>query len=330
MLKIMQVGVGPIGQMVVSFIAGRNGLKLVAAVDPDPQKVGHDLGMLANLEKNLGVAVSANLEQALKQGKPDAAVLTTVSGFPQALEQIMPILEQGIPVVSTCEEMAYPWLTYPELAEKLDAAAKRNRVAVLGTGVNPGFLMDYLPLSLSAVCQHVDSVKVSRIQDATFRRIPFQQKIGAGLTQEEFEKKKQTGTLRHVGLTESMHMIAQRFKWTLDRTEDILSPIIADKLITSGYRPIQPGMAAGVQQIGRAFVNGVEKITLVFQAAVGQAGTADTVELKGRPDITSTIPGGVNGDVATCAITINAIRSIVEAEPGLRTMADCRPIAFFS
>jgi 4-hydroxy-tetrahydrodipicolinate reductase len=154
---------------------------------------------------------------------------------------------------------------------------------------------------MTAVCRKVESIKVSRIQDASVRRIPFQQKIGAGLTLDEFETKKQTGTLRHVGLAESVQMIAGRMGWKLDRTEDILTPVVAEQEITTGYVPIKAGMAAGVRQIGKGIVGDREVITLEFVAAVGQANPADTVEITGDPPIKSVIPGGVNGDVATCA-----------------------------
>ena len=329
-LKVIQIGVGPIGQRVVQYIMERKGLEVVAAVDPAPDKAGGDLGEVCNLGKRLGVAISPTLAEALKTSKPGAAVLTTASSMEKIVPQIDEIVSCKLPVVSTCEELSYPWGTANELAKKLDAAARKNDVAVLGTGVNPGFLMDLLPLALTAISQDVKSIKVSRVQDASARRIPFQQKIGAGLTLEEFEAKKKTGTLRHVGLTESIQMIAGKLNWKLDKTSDILTPIVAESEITTGYAPIKAGMAAGVQQIGKGIVDGREVITLLFRAAVAHSEPADTVEIQGTPSFKSVIPGGINGDVATCAITVNAIRSIVDAPAGLRTMADISPVAFFA
>lgn len=328
-LNVIQIGVGPIGQRVVKYLLERKGMEVVAAVDPAPDKSGKDLGEVSGLDKPLGIAVAPNLAEAMKTCKPDAAVLCTTSSMEKAVPQIEEIISHGLHVVSTCEELSYPWDTQPGLAKKLDESARKAGVAVLGTGVNPGFLMDFLPLAMTAVCRKVESIKVSRIQDASVRRIPFQQKIGAGLTLDEFEAKKQTGTLRHVGLTESVQMIAARMGWKLDRTEDVLTPVVAEQEITSGYVPIKPGMAAGVRQIGKGFVGDAELITLEFVAAVGQADPADTIEIVGDPPIKSVIPGGVNGDVATCAITVNAIKSIVTAPPGLRTMADIPPVTFF-
>ncbi len=329
-IRLMQVGIGPIGQKVVNYLLQREGLEIVAAVDPAPDKAGKDLGRLCGLDQDLGVIVSDTLEAAVATARPDVAILTTVSSFEQCAVQAADIARLGIHVVSTCEEMSFPWQTAPQTASTLDETARKHKVSVLGTGVNPGFLMDYLPTAMTAVCQNVERIKVSRHQDATFRRIPFQQKIGAGLTPEEFEKKKKTGTLRHVGLRESIHMIAASLGWQLDKTEDILSPVIAEQEISTGYKPIKAGMAAGVRQIGKGWVGGDELITLEFIAAVGQPDPADTIEIKGTPDITSTIPGGVNGDVATCAITVNAIKSVMNAAPGLRTMTDVPAVSFFA
>ena len=303
-------------------------MTVVAAVDKDPALAGKDLGELCSTG-SVGVPVSPSLEQALGQGAADVAVLTTVSDLARIAPQIEEILHFGLPVVTTCEELVFPWETAPQTASRIDSLAREEGVAVLATGVNPGFLMDTLPIALSAVCQRVDAVKVSRIQDASTRRVPFQLKIGAGLSLEEFEKKKKRGDLRHIGLTESMQMIASRIGWKLDRIEDLITPVVAKTRIDTGSMSIEAGMAAGVQQIGRGFVGNDEKITLTFRASVGEPSPEDTVELLGTPHIVSTIQGGVHGDVATCAITLNAVAQVPRAEPGLRTMVDLPPVAYF-
>jgi 4-hydroxy-tetrahydrodipicolinate reductase len=188
--------------------------------------------------------------------------------------------------------------------------------------------MDFLPCILTAVCQRVDRIRIARIQDAAPRRIPFQQKIGAGLTRAQFQAKVRAGTLRHVGLTESMHMIASHMGWKLTRVTESLHPVIARREIRSGYKPIRRGEACGVEQIGRAMCKGREVLKLIFRAAIGEPKSFDKVEIDGEPSFTSLIPGGVNGDIATCALTLNAIRSIVKAAPGLRTMIDLPPVGF--
>jgi 4-hydroxy-tetrahydrodipicolinate reductase len=218
--------------------------------------------------------------------------------------------------------MFYPWDNSKEWSETIDRAAKDKKVAVLGTGVNPGFLMDALPSMLTGVCNQVERVEVRRYQNAQFRRIPFQKKIGAGLSLEEFEKRKNEGSLRHVGLTESMYFLASQLGWTLDKTEDKIEPVIADRMIQTEAMTLISGQAAGVRQIGKGWVDGVEKIKLTFQASVGEPDSYDEIEIFGTPHIRSRIMGGVHGDIATCSIILNACRSILKATPGLRTMAD--------
>ena len=229
-----------------------------------------------------------------------------------------------------CEELFFPWKTNPEVAKRIDEICRQNGVACVGTGVNPGYLMDLLPTFLSGLCQDVRKVEVWRVQDASVRRIPFQQKIGAGLTLEEFEVKKKAGTLRHVGLPESVDFIAEKLGWKLDRNTESLEPVVAESQIDSGYKPISKGMACGVHQVGRGFVGEQEVITLNFRAAVGEPESYDQVHIDGEPGIHSRISGGVNGDIAMCAITLNAVRSILQASPGLKTMGQIPPIAFFN
>jgi 4-hydroxy-tetrahydrodipicolinate reductase len=321
MIKIIQIGLGPLGQKAVRFLLERPNLKLVAAVDPASDKVGKDVGELCGL-KRLGVTVAPNLKSALRGRKADVAVLTTVSDLKRIEPQIAQIAAAGLPIVSTCEELSFSWNTSPAISRRIDAVCRKHDVACVGTGVNPGFLMDFLPSALSGVCQKVEKVRVQRIQDASARRVPFQQKIGAGLTLAQFRKKKEAGTLRHVGLTESMHMIAHGLGWKLSKTTETLKPVLAKSRITDGYRPIEPGMARGVEQIGRAFVGGREVITLEFRAAVDEPKSFDAVEITGAPNLTSVIEGGVNGDIATCAVVLNTVAAIRKVAPGLKTMLD--------
>lgn len=329
-LKVVQIGMGPLGIKVADFIAQRSGIKTVAAVDKNPTLVGKSLHDLQESLDNQ-VVIYQNLSDVLEKHQVDVAILTTVSDMERITPQIEEIVGFGIPVVTTCEELSYPWDTSEELSNRIDQAAQKHEVAVVATGVNPGFMMDALPTFLTAVCQDVEKIEVRRFQDATYRRIPFQKKIGAGLTLEEFEERKQNGTLRHVGLAQSMQFIAHKMGWKLDKVEDIISPVVAsENIAANGSMAIPKGNAAGVCQIGRAYVNGEEKITLIFQAAIKEPESYEEVSIKGTPDITSRIGGGVNGDVATCAIAVNAVAQIVHAKAGLRTMADIPMVSFFS
>ncbi len=327
-IKVIQIGMGPLGVKIAEFISQRKGLETVGAVDKSADLIGKRLSELNDKLSN-EIVISGELSSVVERSNPDVALLTTVSDMVRVTPQIMEIADMGIPVVSTCEELSYPWDCAPELAERINKAAGKTNVAVVGTGVNPGFLMDSLPTFLTSVCQDVQSISINRFQNAAFRRLPFQQKIGAGLSLEDFEIKKRKGTLRHVGLTESMQFIASKLGWELDATEDIISPVIAQEDIVTESMNIERGNAMGVCQVGKGWVNGEQKITLTFQAAVGEPESYDEVLVKGYPNISSKIEGGINGDVATCAITINAVGQILKAKPGLRTMGDLPLTCYF-
>jgi len=329
-LRVVQVGMGAMGRRLTPFLLERPQLEVVAAVDVDPALVGRDLGDVAGLDRAVGVEVVGSLEAAFAGGPVDAALLTTVSGLREVRPQIEVVLRHRANVVSSCEELSYPWETSPEISAEIDRQAKAAGVSVLGTGVNPGFLMDLLPIAVTAICRQVRRITVLRYQDARFRRLPFQQKIGAGLTLEQFARKKAQGALRHVGLTESMHMIASRLGWRLDRTEEVIAPVVADREVGSEEITVRPGMASGVEQIGSAYVGDEERIRLEFRACLGELDVQDTVIVDGEPPLRFTIPGGVNGDIATCAVLTNAVPVVVSSPPGLRTMADIPPVSWFA
>lgn len=323
--KIIQIGMGPLGRMMTPVFARKKSVEILGAADVSKDVVGKTLGEITN-ESIDDIVVTDDLD-ALLSLRPDVAVVTTVSELERLWPQIEPILDVGINVVSTCEELSYPWTTSPALSARIDRAAKDHAVSVLGTGINPGFLMDFLPIAATAVCNHVDSILIERIQDASSRRLPFRQKIGAGLSADAFAKRVTTKKIRHVGLTESMHMVAARLGWELDRTEDTVEPVIAEESVSGEGWTVEAGQATGVNQIGRGFVGKKEVLTLVFRAAVGQADPRDTVTITGDPDYQITVPGGTHGDTATCAIVANAIPAVHHAPPGLRTMADIAPIS---
>jgi len=328
-IKVIQVGIGPLGQKTARFIAERDGVETIAAVDKNPELIGKDLGEVIGGPAS-GILIHGSLGDAMRGGlQPDAAILTTVSDMLRITPQVEELIAFGLPVVSTCEELSFPWESAPQYAEKIDAVARAAGVAVLGTGVNPGFLMDALPAGLTAVCQRVDRVEVQRYQDARHRRLPFQRKIGAGLNLQAFQAKKEEGALRHVGLTESMQFIARQLEWKLDRTEDIIEPVIAEADLDFGELKVKKGDARGVCQTGNGYVKDEIKIQLLFKAAVGEPESYDRIRIEGSPSIESCIQGGVNGDIATCAITINAVRRVMQAGSGLKTMAEVPMPTYF-
>ena len=315
-------GLGPIGAAVARQVASRKGFQIVGAVDIDRNKVGLDLGQVIGLDKKLRVRVTNDAAGAIKSGKPDVAVLCTSSSLKKVMPQIEAVLKKKVAIVSTTEELSYPVGKNRALAKKIDTLAKKAKVAVVGTGVNPGFAMDALPITLTGICERVDTIRVDRIQDARSRRLPFQQKIGSGLNKEQFEQKVKDGSVRHVGLAESVTMIADAMGWKLDKVTDEIHPKIAEKAVESELIAVDPGYVCGIVQDGIGYMKGKAVVTLHMEAYLGAPESYDAVTVEGSPRITQKISGGLHGDVATASITVNSIPKILRVSPGLRTMAD--------
>jgi len=327
MLNVVQLGLGPIGQQLTRYLFDRPGIQIVGAVDPDPEKSGKDLGMHADIKK-IGVKISPDLQSVQDIEEADVAVISTLSSLQKVEPQIIETADYGLDVVSTCEELSYPWNTQPDIASRIDDYCTEQGVSCLGTGVNPGFLMDYLPSVLTSVCRNVERIKVERIQDAQPRRKPFRDKMGVGLTESEFQEK--SDTIRHVGLEESVHMIADAMSWELDNVCEMLVPVRAGSDLKNDTLNVSKGQVAGVQQVARGYIDDKEMITLIFKAAVGIEESHDTVHVTGTPGFTSTIEGGINGDIATSAIIVNAISAVGDAAAGLKTMLDIKAPAYYS
>jgi 2,4-diaminopentanoate dehydrogenase len=328
-IRVMHFGLGPIGSAILKQVSSRPGFKSVAGVDLDQAKVGRDIGDVAGLSRRLGIKVTADAARALKASKPHVVLLCTSSSIKKVLPQIETILKSKTPIVSTTEELAYPDYTHIRQARQIDGWAKKAKVAVLSTGVNPGFVMDVLPIALTAVCERVDRVVVNRIQDARIRRLPFQQKIGAGLTTEQFQKQVADGSVRHVGFTESIAMIADALGWTLDRITDDVEPKLASVTTSGEFLAVDPGYVSGIIQDGVGYRNGKAVIRLHMEAYLGAPETYDSIEIDGSPRLSVKVAGGIHGDVATTAIVINSIPKVLAASPGLHTMRDLPLPSFF-
>jgi hypothetical protein len=320
-IRIVQYGLGPIGAAVARHIVEREGLKLVGAVDIDPDKVGKNVGEVIGLGRDLGLTVAETLSGALEQTEADVALHTTSSYFDLFRSQVLEILAAGLDIVSTAEELSFPWLDHPEAAAVVDAAARRAGKTVLGTGVNPGFIMDALPLFLTAICQRVDHIEVTRVINASERRGPFQAKIGSGMTVEAFEAKMAAGRMGHVGLPESVAMVFDTLGHKLVRYESAVEPVLAETDIKTDHFEVRAGQVRGLKQVARGYGEDGEFMALTFIAALEAGQDGDTVKISGKPDLEVTLKG-TNGDIATVAIAVNAVRRVKQAPPGLLTMRD--------
>ncbi|HWQ03401.1 MAG TPA: dihydrodipicolinate reductase [Candidatus Nitrosotenuis sp.] len=327
-IRVVQYGVGPIGAGIVRLLREKQAIELIGAIDKDPAKAGRDLGEIVNgAGAPWGIPVSADAGEMLGK-KADVVVHCTSSWLKDVEEQLIECIEAGSCVVSTCEELSYPFRKHPDIAKRLDAEAKEWGVALVGTGVNPGFVMDKLVLTLSAVAQRVDSARAVRIVDASKRRLPLQKKIGAGMTVEQFNAQVAAGVIKHHGLPESVAMVADGLGLDIDDITETIQPVVAQEKVTTEFLVVEPGQAAGVHQIARATKNGVEKIFMELRMYVGAKNPGDTVEISGQPNISMTVPGGTHGDIATASIAVNCIPEILRAPAGLRTSRDL-PMCFF-
>jgi hypothetical protein len=325
-IRVIQYGLGPIGCATARLIDERQNLELVGAVDIDPAKVGKDAGGVIGLDRSLGFEVKERLDQVVADG--DVVVHTTNSYFDLFTDQVLEILGAGYDIVSTSEELSFPWLDHAGEAAEVDAAAKRAGKTVLGTGVNPGFLMDSLPLFITSISQQVDHIDVTRVINASKRRGPFQAKIGSGMSVDAFNAKMAEGRMGHVGLPESVAMLFDTLGKKLVRFENGVEPVVAERPVKTEFFDVQPGQARGLHQTGRAYTDDGEFVSLTFRAALDEEPDGDTITVKGRPDLTVKLQG-TNGDLATVAMAVNAIRRTREAAPGLVTMRDLPIVTAF-
>jgi 2,4-diaminopentanoate dehydrogenase len=326
-IRAIQYGVGPIGASIARLMRDKQAIEIIGAIDTDPAKAGRDLGEVVG-DSPWGVKISADPTEVLEQAA-DIVIHSTSSSLPNVMDQLIACLEAESCVVSTCEELSYPYRKYPEAAAKLDATAKDWGVALVGTGVNPGFVMDKLLITLGAVSQQIEHAKAIRVVDAAKRRLPLQKKIGAGMSVDEFRRQVAAGVIKHVGLPESVAMIADSLNLPVDDITESIEPVVADARVQSEYLTVESGQASGVHQIARGTGGGKELIYLELQMYVGARNPSDTIELTGKPNISLVIPGGSHGDIATASVVVNSIPAILDAPAGLRTSRDL-PLGFFS
>jgi len=328
MIKIVHMGVGPIGLATYRVLRQRPWASVLGAVDVNPDLHGKDLGSLTGGAPS-GAPVCASFRDVARLGDADVVVHCAGSYLQEgAAEQILQALAWGANVVSTCEELSYPWFHHPAEARRIDDAAKAAGLTVLATGVNPGFAMDALALYASGISEAVTGVRVHRAQEAGTRREPLQRKVGSGITPEEFAARKTAGKIGHVGLVESVAMLSNAFGFDVDTIQESLDPAIAEQTLTTEYYTVEPGQVAGIIHKARGYKDGRELVTLELDMYIGVPESGDFVTLEGRPEVTVSV-GGLHGDVCTAAIASNAIPAIAALPNGLVTMLDAAPIRLY-
>ncbi len=321
-LKVAQFGLGPIGIEAVKLAARKPWIEMVGGVDVDPSKVGRTLADLTGVTSLGKARVYQTFEALYEAVRPDVVLHTAGSKASGSLEQMEPMIERGLAIASTCEELAFPALSAPALAAEADKRCQRTGARIVGTGVNPGFVMDLLPVCLTAVCREVKRVKVQRVVDASTRRQPLQAKIGSGSDPKEFAEKLNSGRAGHAGLRESVALLAHSLGWALDGIEAVGEPVVAERKIETRFFTVEAGQTCGIHQTAVGRVGGDARITLDLWMYLGAPRPRDVVEIEGEPELGVRVEGGVPGDGATVAALVNAIPRLVESRPGLHLPTD--------
>jgi 2,4-diaminopentanoate dehydrogenase len=321
-IKVAQFGLGPIGIETLRLAASKPWANIVGGIDVDPNKIGRSLGDITGVSSLNDARVFRSLDELIDHRKPEVIFHTAVSKIRDAAAQVEPMARAGISVVSSCEELLYPPLRDPELAKQLDDVCRRHGARVLGTGVNPGFVMDVLPVCLTGVCRNVTAIDVQRVVDATKRRGPLQKKIGSGLAPAEFERLFAEGRAGHAGLKDSAALIAHCLGWNISALTETCHAVVADHDIKTPYVEVKEGQCCGLHQRAEAMIDGQTRLTLDLKMYLDAPDPHDTCQIKGEPSLSLKLDGGVAGDAATVAALVNAAPRVLKAPPGLLLMTD--------
>mgnify|MGYP000356327928 CR=1 FL=1 len=321
-IKCAQFGLGPIGIASLQLVAERAGMEIVGAIDIDPAKAGRPVAEVAGLKSESGRVFESFAALREAAGRIDVVLHTAGSDVNATLGQIEPMVRAGVSVATTCEPMLFPALTAPEGAAALDAACRAGGARVVGTGVNPGFVMDLLPVVLTAVTRRVDRIFARRVVDASTRRGPLQKKVGSGMEPATFRELFAAGKAGHAGFRESAALVASCLGWPTDDIRETCEPVVADAAIQTDHFSVKPGQTRGLHQIVEVFDGSKPVIELDLTMALAEPNPHDLVRVEGDPVIEFEARAGVAGDTATVASLVNVVPRLLAATPGLKLMTD--------
>lgn len=325
MYKFISYGLGTIGLEILKALLLKKNFKIVGAVDIKEEYINRDIGDLIG-EKKLNILVKKNIEEF---EKCDIVIHSTQSKIKETLPQFVELLKGGYNIISTCEELFFPFYFHKNEAIELDKLAKENGVRLLGAGINPGFILDTLPTFISTLSIKPTKIIAERVLDAGKRRKQLQLKVGAGMTKEEFENLKLNNKIGHVGLLESLFYIFNALQLTIKDFKEELYPLIAENDIETEYIRIKKGFVRGQYQkvIGESTNNFEIELKLIM--AVGEKESYDKIKIQGFPDLEFEIKGGVQGDLGTAAVVANYIPLLLNSKPGLYITSDLKMPRFY-
>jgi len=326
-IRVLLLGIGRMGSGIARLITEKKGLELVGAFGRQPERAGVDLGRAIGLDRDLLIPIGADLGDTISSTRPQIAIQATCSRLADAFEEISTLVGHGVNVISIAEEMAYPAVASPARADKLHQLALAHGVSILGTGVNPGFVLDLLVIALTGVCARIDSINATRINDLAPYGPTVLRSQGVGLTPEQFQIGLHDGTVvGHIGFQESIHMIAGAIGWEIARIVETREPIIARIARRTPFVNVAPGNVAGCLHHAVAYREDKAVITLIHpqQVQPEREGieTGDTIEIHGEPTLRLAGSREIPGGTATIALAVNMIPHVLNAAPGLHTMAD--------
>ncbi|HHV84029.1 MAG TPA: NADP-binding protein [Tepidanaerobacter syntrophicus] len=328
-IRVISWGLGSMGSGIAKMILNKKGMRIVGAVDLDPNKVGKKLHEILEIEPNNynDIVITEKPEDVIKRDAADIVMIATSSFTEKVFPMIEIAAKAGINIITTAEEMSYPKASKPELAEKIDKLAKENSVAILGTGINPGFIMDLYAITLTGVCENIEKIQISRINDLS----PFGKAVmdeqGIGLSPEEFEKGVREGTIAgHVGFLESFGMFEEALQIKFTKIEQKKEPIITNVPRSTKIVSVEPGKVAGCKQTGYAYLGDKIFIEMSHPQQIcpeaESVETGDFIKIYGTPDIKLQIKPEIPGGIGTIAICVNMIPHVLSTSPGLKTMLD--------
>lgn len=328
-IRVAIWGFGAMGSGMAEMLLKKKGVEIVGVCDRNEARVGKDMYEVLGVERGdrKPVIITPNPEEAIKEGEADVALLATDSFTRNAFDKIKFVVERKINVISTAEEMAYPQAQEPALAAEIDRLAKENGVTVLGTGINPGFVLDLLILALTGTCETVEHIRAARINDLSPFGHAVMEEQGVGVTVEAFHEGVKTGKIAgHVGFPESIHMVADGIGWKIEKIDQTREPIVSSVYRKTKYAEVQPGNVAGCRQCGYGYMNGEVKIEMEHPQQIlpelEGVDTGDYIWIQGTPNISLQIKPEIPGGIGTIAMCVNSIPHVLNAAPGLKTMLD--------
>ena len=322
-IRIAQFGLGMIGIEALRLAATKPWIEVVGGIDIDPEKNGVSLSEFTGVKAHEKVDVYSTFDEMSSATDVDVILHTAGSKVGQTFDQIEPMVRNGVSIVSSCEELLYPQLREPERSAEFNELCKRFGAGVVGTGVNPGFVMDVLPVCLTGVSRSVKSIYVEREVNASTRRMQLQKKVGSGMKPEDFRAFFAAGKAGHAGFRESAALICHCLGWPVEQIVETCEPMIADHDIRTEFFSVATGLTCGLHQIVTVHVkDSGTPLVMDLKMYLDAPNPHDSVKVVGEPSLNMILNGGVAGDHATVAALVNAIPRVLKAGGGLHLMTD--------